>query len=394
MKGMDNNMKLLYLLWGYSHDEEIIRAFEGEGLIIEKVDFLQIKNVNNKLEKEWDKLNNMSYEEANFFLDNKLANYYGDIIFSINFSAQISNYCQKKGIPYCSWVLQLPNYDLYTTSVFNVCNYIGICDSYLVEKMWKIGVEKAYFLPDAIELGEKISEVFEEREFCFVAKHPTSILNADEMSMYGRGYLDSFIHAQRVLYGANILEEGLISRVYQEVVNCNPIPENILPNMQKLYVADQYLAPLCTSLQQNIFMKNNENIMTIYSNGEFEVCNAPKYAFVEEEVKRRELYAKKEFTLVLAPHVFHNGMPREVLEVIAAGGFPVCGYQKDYAYLFRKDENLAFFTTMIEFRDIIVNYGNDQSERERVKENAYKLVATSHTYRNRIISMLEMWSKF
>lgn len=371
-------MKIAYLLWGYPYDDEIIRAFESEGIIISRIDFSQ----NMKLEYN---INNI--------LEKKLTMCNADIVFSVNFYSHISDYCQYKGIPYCSWILQLPNFDLYTKSVFNLCNYIGICDSYLVEKMWNLQIEKVFFLPDAIELGEKIKDVNVEREFCYIAKHPTSILNTDKMTIYGKGYLDSFIHAQRVLFGVNILEDGMINRVYQEFINCNPVPEQILPQMQKKYVADKYLAPVCTEIQQNIFMKNNENIMTIYSDYEYELCNCKKYPYVSNELERRKIYANKEFSLVLAPHVLSNGIPRDTLEVIAAGGFPICGYQKDYSYFFKLDENLACFKTSSEFKECIINYGNNPDKRELVKENAYNIVAKNHTYKNRIVNMLEMWSK-
>lgn len=386
-------MKLTYLQWGYPYDDAIIHAFEAEGFKIESIDFSHSIDSDKDSEKEWEVLKNKGTEEINEILENKFVNCTGHIIFSVNFNAAISEFCQRKGVPYCSWILQLPNFDLYTNSVFNPCNYIGICDSYLVEKMWQLGVEKAYFLPDAVELGKKVNNIDLEREFCFIAKHPKNVYDTEKMSLYAKGYLDSFIHAQRVLLGANILENGLINRVYQEFINCNSISEQIIPQMQKLFVADKYLAPICTGIQQNIFLKNNENIITIYSDNEFDMCIAKKYPYVFDEEERRKIYAGKEFSLILAPHVLHNGIPRDMLEVIAAGGFPICGYQKDYGYFFEQDENIAYFTNASEFSKVIVKYGNNHDERERVKENAYNVVAAHHTYRNRIESMIEMWGK-
>lgn len=384
-------MKLAYLMWGYPYDEAIIRAFEKEGIQTERIDFSQNKDFADVIGTEWNGLKTLSITEFEKSLEEEWNQCSSDIMFSVNFSAEVSEFCQKNKIPYCSWVLQLPNFELYTKSIFNACNYIGICDSYLVEKMWKLGVEKAFFLPDAVELKEKIDNIELEREFCFIAKHPENMVNTEDMTLYGKGYLDSFLHAQRVLFGASILEEGIINRVYQEFVGGYSIPEPLLPQMQKLYMADKYLAPACTNLQQNIFMKNNENIMTIYSNGSFEMSNAKKHSYVTDEMARRKIYAGKEFSLVLAPHVLHNGIPRDALEVIAAGGFPLCGYQKDYGYFFERNETLAYFTNMNDFSNLIIKYGNDHKERERVKENAYKVVAEGHTYRHRIIRMLEAW---
>lgn len=71
------------------------------------------------------------------------------------------------------------------------------------------------------------------------------------MTAYSKGYLDAFIHAQRVLYGASILENGLLLKVQKEVMENNPVPPGIHLEIQKLFIADRYLAPKCSRMQQN-----------------------------------------------------------------------------------------------------------------------------------------------
>lgn len=391
-------MKLTYLTWGYPHDDAIIRAMREAGLMVEET-ALPGKLISDREDSidVWEEAQNNLTEKTEDSLRERLQAAAGDIVFSVNFFAVVSKFCQQEEIPYCCWVLQLPNYDLYTAPVRNACNYLGLCDSYLVEKLGQIGVSKAFFLPDAVELGETDGlqrMVSVERETCFVARHPQRTLNTAGMSLYGKGYLESFLHAQRVLYGAYVLEDGLLGRVQQEFLAYNPVSDTILPELQKLYAADRYFAPMCTAMQQDIFLQNFDSIMTIYSDGVFEACKSEKHPFIEKEAERRKIYANKEFTLVLAPHVLHNGIPRDTLEVIAAGGFPIAGFQKDYAYFFKKDESLAFFQDATEFKKAIVRYGNSPEERERVRTAAYRTVAEGHTYRHRIVTMLEMWAKF
>ena len=213
------------------------------------------------------------------------------------------------------------------------------------------------------------------------------------MSLYSTGYLEAFLHAQRVLYGTYILDEGLINRVLQEVMAVNPVPEDVLPQLQKLFMADKYFAPACTSLQQNIFLQNFQSIMTIYSDGEFTNCNCEKHSYVEAESARRKIYAGKEFTVILAPHVLHNGIPRDFFEVIAAGGFPLTGYQQDYDYFFENGKNIAYFNNSDEFKQLLVKYGNNHELREKLREAAYEAVAAGHTYQHRISTMLDMWER-
>ncbi len=385
-------MKLTYLTWGYSYDTVILQTFQEAGLVVNIVELPQklllSEEENHKICKKQEEIKN---DGDDCFIE-QIRISGGDIVFSINFFSVVSDFCEKEKIPYCSWILQLPNFDLYTSAVRNTCNYLGVCDSYLVEKLWQIGVSKAFFLPNAVELN-KPESIPVEREVCFIAKQPEDILNTTGMSVYGKGYLDAVLHAQRVLYGAYILENGLLSRVQQEFLANHPISTDIIPQMQKLFIADYYFAPVCTRIQQTIFLQNFASIMTIYSNGDFANCESEKRPFIEDETERRKVYAGKEFSLVLAPHALHNGIPRETLEVIAAGGFPVVGFQRDYAYFFKKDENLVYFTNPAEFSQAIVRYGNSIEERERVKEAAYQVLLEGHTYQHRIITMLEMWKK-
>lgn len=380
-------MTLLYVDWGYIHDKEIIAEFENKGITVKQRKFseenkgLFLDNFNHDQNKEIEGL----LEEN---MDEEI-----ELVFSINFISVISNWCQQKKIPYASWVLDLPNYDLYTQAIYNSCNYIGIGDSYLVEKLLKIGVKKVFLLPDAVSNNIEEPKKYEEREFCYIAKSPIKTLSLREISLYTKGYLEAFLHVQRVLHGEVILEEGLLNRVYNELLNRNKIPSKIIPTMERLYFSDYYLNPECISLRENIFLQNHSNLITIYSNEEFPMCKGNKFPFIEEEEKRREIYRKKEFSLILTPYTNHHGIDRNVLEVIAAGGFPVCSYQKDYDVFFSKNKNLAYFTNRVEFMDIITRYGNHLDAREELQKEAYRHVMDNHTYKNRIDTMLYFWEK-
>lgn len=369
------NMNILYLLWGYEHDKGIIKAFRKEGINISTF----------SIEKGRTEIG--LFKEA--ICSKKI-----EIVFSINFHGWISDLCQAEGIPYCSWVLEFPNYDLYTRSIFHPCNYIALGDSFLVERLWSLGLKKVFYLPDAIESVEESISITFQREFCFVGNKPENTLKNLENSKYERGYLDAFIQCQRVLPGINILENGLINRVYQEIVEQNPIPQKILPEFHKLYIADKYMSAECTIWQQNIFLQNNANIFTIYSDSSFPMCDCKKYPYPKTEEERRQVYKNKEFSIVLASPNIHNAIPRQTLEIIAAGGFPICSFQRDYLYFFEKDHNLVYFTGTKDFFSALDKYGNDGKERKRIQEASYEMVKKHHTYTNRIVRMLEAWSEF
>lgn len=370
-------MRVLYIEWGYTYDCAIIRAFESVGIEIEKLAVLKEELIRSKER-----------------IEDVMQNHNADIVFSINFWKNLSEICQQSGTPYCSWVLELPNYDLYREEVHNSCNYIAICDSYLVQKLRVQGVEKVFFLPDAVEKTERRDNVPVYREACAVDIYPEQVMQTEGMSRYSVGYLEACLHAQRVLLGDYILENVLLDRVQREATLVNAIPNDIMEKNKKIYLADFYLAPTCTALRQSIFFNNFSNIMTIYSNGSFADCNCEKYGIPKTKEEKDKIYAEKEFTVVMAPCSLHNGIPRQMLEVVAAGGFPLCAMQKDYSFFFKNHENIACFNNFTEFRDLLVRYGNSHEERERLRLSLFDLITKEHTYENRMNHMIEMWGRY
>lgn len=383
-------MKIIYFSWKYSYDIHIIKAFEKEGITVEKVEISFPLFLNDYIFNE-EKNKDMVLYNLNKEIEKKLEDKNVDIVFTINFSLLLSNYCQEKGIAYCSWVLQLPNFDLYTKSVYNTCNYICVCDSYLVERLSTLGVRKIFFLANAVENREKVIDHGFERGICYISQQPNIFMKTNTLSRYSLGYLDAFLHAQRVLLGENILENGLINRIQKELELENNIPHEIAPCFKKLFMADYYLAPVSTVHQQNIFLQNIDSILEIYSDTKFEMCNCKKSPYVNKESERRDIYSKKEFTLLLPPHTLYNGIPREFFEVVVSGGFPICSYRKDFDYFFKKEENIEYFTDYTEFKQLIVKYGNDLVLRKKLIKEMFDTINSYHTYNNRIRTMINLW---
>ena len=393
-------MTLLYITRDENYDNEIIALLEERGIRVKQspssllTEFFSPDQNNRQEEASKAEINKVKMKKAEIesFLERDTDSSV-DIVFTLNFIREISDWCESRQLPYACWVIRLPNYDLYTSSVYNSCNYIGLCDSYLVEKLLKEGVRKVFLLPVAAAGEIEMPKPYKEREFCYIADRTVKTMNYREVSLYSKGYLEAFLHVQRVLPGESILENGLLNRVYRELLVNNGIPESILPAMEKLFFADYYLNPECMHLTENIFLQNNGNLMTIYSQGDFPMCNAVVRPSVKDKGIRKQIYADKEFSLVLTPYTIHRGMDQRVLQVIAAGGFPVCSYRKDYDIFFEKDKNLAYFKSREEFAEILTRYGNDRKERDRLMEEAYDHVRQNHTFKNRIDTMLHFWEK-
>lgn len=381
-------MRLTYLCWGYPYEEAILRAWEKMGVTVKMLHIPDTWLSGRREDTASDILADGPEQKELFRARIQAAA--GEMIFTVNFFAGVSQLCVEEGIVYCCWVLQLPNFDLYTQAVLNPVNLIYVCDSYLMNRLRQTGAGTVFFLPDAVEARERPQVISVARGVCCIAEQYTECLCREGMSLYAQGYLDAFLASQMVLFEEYVLETGLISRVRGELRSANPIPDEILQALSMLYMADRYLAPSASRRQQEDFWQGFASSTTVYTSGEKMDCPATIRKLRQDtQTERDQIYVEAEFMLSFAPHVLHYGMPRRTLEIIAAGGFPLAGFQRDYTYFFRQGVNLAWFKDSDEMARTVLFYGNDFDKREQVRQAAWETVMAEHTYDCRIRSVLE-----
>ena len=78
-----------------------------------------------------------------------------DTVFSIQYLHEVSVCANALGVIYLSWILHLPNPDIYRSSVSNLCNAIFACDSYIVELIRSTGAENVFYLPNGAFSADK-----------------------------------------------------------------------------------------------------------------------------------------------------------------------------------------------------------------------------------------------
>ena len=107
-----------------------------------------------------------------------------------------------------------------------------------------------------------------------------------------------------------------------------------------------------------------------------------------------EIYRKSKINLNFyrRQHFFggeFNGTIMRNFEVPGAGGFLLSPENPVVEELFPKDFAGIYFNSLRDCLTKIDSILNDQSLRERIIENAHSIVAGSHTYRHRVIEILE-----
>ena len=103
---------------------------------------------------------------------------YYDLLFSFDFFPNISEACQKYGIPYISWVFDCPHYTMDSPNAMNPVNKIYLFDKKLYINMLRKGVNTVRYSPLGVnelrlsELCEKLDketggDIVYEHDVCF-----------------------------------------------------------------------------------------------------------------------------------------------------------------------------------------------------------------------------------
>lgn len=384
-------MKLIYLEWGYTYEKEIEKALiEKEVEIytyqIPEMSGFEVYSFQEKQQK--DALQRIIEQEK------------PDGIFSINFLAGISDFCQQNGIAYYAWVLQLPNMDLLSTAIYNSCNRVAICDSYLVERLRRQNIENIFFLPDAVAecrwvRGERV------RGCSYVGTIPP-IYKDTPFGTYSRGlsentmgYLSGLLQCQRVLYGATMLEDILMGSAATEMMERYLAVDHLIPQFHKLYLAETYLAPEATRQEQIILLQNLGISVNLgaFIDGEFPDCQGQKHAYPQTVQERQDIYGSSIINMVQAHRSYHDAIPHQALEIMASGNFMFSNYQKDYGYFFCQGEDIVCYGDSVERAQLFNQYGQDKQLRERVIEAGFEKVRAGHTYAHRVDFWRTIWEK-
>jgi len=367
-------MKILYASWGYPDDCYIVKAMTDIGIDVEIIASSGVDNNDKILEA---------------LEDNSV-----DILFSVNFNATLSDICQKSAIPYCSWVLAYPCVDLYSDSVLNPCNFIGVSDSYWVEKLRSIGVSKVFYLPDAVEPYDITMETKPEKGINLFCNYKEKHIDNQKIPTFFAGYMYGFLHFQRECKGAYVLEEAIQPNAFEKIKGLFDIPDRVMPCFDKLYVGDLFLSPMVDCIETKMLCHDLSQYLTAYSDEDYlkSICeNSHEYIDKNSDL-RKELYRKKEFTLVPPMHCSHNAISKEVLEVIVAGGFPLVGMANDYSLFFENEKNILIYHNNEQLLHFLSVIGNDEELYHKVKKDIYDNVIQNHTYSNRIPEMIKAWS--
>ncbi|MCR4757830.1 MAG: DUF3880 domain-containing protein [Butyrivibrio sp.] len=325
---------------------------------------------------------------------------YYDLLYSFDFFPNISEACQKYGIPYVSWVFDCPHYTLDSHVTNNPVNRIFVFDKVLYQNMVSKGVKTINYSPLGVNekrLGELCQKLDKETGGEIAYEHDVSFLGNlydNEYNFYDqvnylppvlKGYTDAVIKAQERVFGADFFTEEEIYP-YEKV---KELRQYIQFEQTGKYEID-YDGVMLDILRKKVTVNERRNILTemgkrfntvLYTSPGTKpiegVCDLGLASYNE---KMPRVFHRSKVNLNITLRSILSGVSLRVIDILAAGGFLITNYQAEIAEYFEDGVDLVMAYTPEDMIQKTAYYLQHEDERKEIALNGQKKVFENFAY--------------
>ncbi|SHN51341.1 Glycosyl transferases group 1 [Butyrivibrio hungatei DSM 14810] len=325
---------------------------------------------------------------------------YYDLLYSFDFFPNISEACQKYGIPYVSWVFDCPHYTLDSHVTNNPVNRIFVFDKVLYQNMVNKGVKTINYSPLGVNekrLGELCQKLDKETGGEIAYEHDVSFLGNlydNEYNFYDqvnflppvlKGYTDAVIKAQERVFGADFFTEEEIYP-YEKV---KELRKYIQFEQTGKYEID-YDGVMLDILRKKVTVNERRNILTemgkrfntvLYTSPGTKpiegVCDLGLASYNE---KMPRVFHRSKVNLNITLRSILSGVSLRVIDILAAGGFLITNYQAEIAEYFEDGVDLVMAYTPEDMIQKTAYYLQHEDERKEIALNGQKKVFENFAY--------------
>ena len=325
---------------------------------------------------------------------------YYDLLFSFDFFPNISEACNKYGIPYVSWVFDCPHYTLDSHTVNNSVNRIFVFDKILYQNLLDKGIKTIHYSPLGVNdkrLTELCQSLDKETDGNIVYEHDVSFLGNlydNEYNFYDqvnylppmlKGYTDAVINAQERVFGADFFTEEQIYP-YEKV---KELREYIKFEQTGKYEID-YDSVMLDILRKKVTVNERHNILAemgkrfdtvLYTTpGAKPIEGVNDLGVASYDQKMPRVFHRSKVNLNITLRSILSGVPLRVLDILAADGFLITNYQAEIAEYFVDGEDLVIAYTPEDMVQKTAYYLEHEEERRQIAINGQRKVMESFAY--------------
>lgn len=315
-----------------------------------------------------------------------------DCIFSFNYFPLLSEAALHKSLPYYSWVYDSPHYTLESLTLGNSCNRVFIFDYALADRYRSKGYETVDYMPLGVNVN-RLDKLLSDQRGQY--EHDISFIGSlynDEYNFYDqikylpdyiKGYLDSIIKAQELIYGmdlaSKILSHELCDQIGKYVEadlgsGFNSARDEIFRNMLRKKTTINERMNLLQLLSKNF------NVDLYSGSTPPAHLNVHHLGITDNYRGMPKVFATSKINLNISLRSILTGIPLRVINILGAGGFCLTNYQAELAEYFENGEELVWFESTDDMLDKVAYYLNHDEERKIIAQKGHEAARNLFSY--------------
>lgn len=386
-------MKIIFCRWGSICETGLNNAMKRIGLQVVYMDRLfESVDYDTKYLQELVELYNQNRDIS--------------CIFTVNFQPIIARACKMINIPYVSWTVDCPSFQLYSETIEYKTNRIFLLDRLQWEKFSAYNPDCIFHLPLGCDFNtwdntnpsaEDIKNYTCDISFVGSLYSEKTRYNqiADKLPAYMKGYADALINAQQLVYGYNFLEDTITDEwaaEFKKYADWFPLGEDYREDI-KAIVADTYIGYKCTEQERiNTFnaiaKKYNMDLWTLSDTSPLHNINVRGGA--DSDNMMPQIIKCSKINLNLTNRPIKSGIPLRVFDLMGCGGFVISNYQPEIAELFVPDKDIVLYDSIGDLLNKIGYYLEHDDERIAIAASGREKVKNYHTYDIRLAQMFSL----
>lgn len=327
-------------------------------------------------------------------------------VLTVNFQPIIARVCKVFKLPYFSWTVDCPSFQLYSETITYPTNRIFLFDRMQYEKFAPANPDCIFHFPlgcdlptwDAVKVTDEEHKMY-DCDISFVGslyseKCGYNVIEAD-LPDHIRGYVDGLIAAQLNVYGYNFLEDSISeewAREFKSYADWIPLAEDYTEDVTGI-VADTYIGYKCTE-QERI-----RTLQAISEHFEMDLWTLSDTSMLpkihnrggaDSDTMMPQIIKCSKINLNMTNRPIKTGLPLRIFDLLGSGGFVISNYQEEIPEHFTPDEDIVLYDSIPDLLDKIAYYLKHEDERLRIAKNGHEKVKQLYTYDIRLAQMFEL----
>lgn len=381
--------------------------------------FLYIRIANSTLDLPW-VLSELGeqvkiYEETDFDpvyppapeefekLDAFLSGHSYDCLISYLFVPEISDICQKRGIPYIGWVFDSPLTTLFQPAAKNPCNYLFIFDRAEYEYLKSLEIPHLYYQPLGVNLSRtgalELTSEDEESYSCdisfvgnlyeynsynrFIHLFPADI--AAELKLYLLEHLCTWHHPKPWPRLSQRTTDYMNQTFGDEVLNHGHMDLDLFLGItflsKKLAQMDRItvLNTLAEHFKVDLYTRGTPSYL----------ANVQIHPSVNYYSTMNKVFYLSRINLNITQPSIETGLPQRILDIMGSGGFCLSNYQPELEDYFVIGRDIEVFRDLEELKDKTAYYLSHEKERLTIAMNGYQRICEKFSYTRQLRQILQ-----